>query len=299
MSGTTVLTTVSWEERFLIGLEKLIGSESPDSVVLFRYDIRTDWTSERTADAVELCERSGCSVRTVLLSYTDGGVTWRVLRDEIAAIRTAKRQVVVDISTMARETMWSLMLLLSESRVGGRYIYSRPADYGDWISRDPGRPRLAVKLGGEMEFGRETMLLIVTGFDWERTAQLIRTFDPAMVRLAIQEGDQFGNETRNRTAHEVHFLGAERKRRDLGMVDIDAYDDDHGYEVIRDVVEECSGRYNVLMASLGPKPSAIALYRVQRLVPASGLVYSPANEYSHGYSKGVAHVIGGRLPGVE
>ena len=298
MSGITVLTTVSWEDRFLMGLENLIVEESPESVMLFRYDVRTDWTRERMEDAVGLCRRHGCRVREVSLSYSDSGATWRALRDEVRSISASKHQVVVDISTMARETMWNVMLLLSENGVGGRYMYSRPESYGDWISRDPGRPRLALKLGGEMMFGKRTMLLIVTGFDCERTSQLVRTFDPVVVRLAMQKGSEFGNATRNRKAHEDYF-GVEGKWRDVGMVDVDAYEGDHGFERIRTIVEDYSGRYNVLMASLGPKPSAVALYRVQRSLPAAALVYSPANEYSQGYSTGVGRVIVGRLPGAE
>lgn len=299
MSRTTVLTTVSWEDRFLVGLEKLIIEESPEAVVLFRYDVRTDWTAEKMTDAVELCERNGCRVADVSLSYSDSGAAWRVLREEVREIKARQHQAVVDISTMARETMWNVMLLLSENGIGGRYMYTLPSSYGDWVSRDPSRPRLALKLGGEMEFGKRTMLLVVTGFDWERTSQLIRTFDPAVVRLAIQKGSQFGNATRNRKAHDDYF-GVEGKWRDVGMVNVDAYkEDDHGFERIRAIVAEYLGRYNVLMASLGPKPSAIALYRVQRLLPAAALVYSPSNEYSQGYSKGVERVIVGSLPGAE
>ena len=144
-----------------------------------------------------------------------------------------------------------------------------------------------------MMFGRPTMLLIVTGFDWERTAQLIRTFDPAVVRLVMQKGLQFGNAKRNRKAHEDYFGG---RRGDLEKVDVDAYEGDHGFETVRTIVAEYSRRYNVLMASLGPKPSAVALYRVQRLFPATALVYSPSNEYSRDYSRGIGRVIVGSLP---
>lgn len=295
---TALVTTVSWEDRFLAGLEKTIVEEAPDAVVLCRYDIRENWTMEKREDALVLCERHGCPVRDVSLAYSDAGAAWVALREEVRTIGAAEQRVVVDISTMARETMWNVLLLLAENGIGGRYMYTRPESYGGWTSRDPGRPRLALKLGGEMMLGKPTMLLIVTGFDWERTLQLIRTFDPVVVRLAIQEGDQFDNASRNRAAHEEHFRG-EFERRDIEIVGIDAYRGDHGFGRIMEIVEEYAGEYNVLMASLGPKLSGIALYRVQRLVPAAALVYSPSNEYNRGYSKGAGSVIVGRLPGGE
>lgn len=296
MSGVTVLTTVSWEDRFLMSLERVIVEESPEAVVLFRYDVRADWTKEKMEDSVRLCKKHGCPVRDVSLVYSNSGAAWGALREEVRRIGASEQEVVVDISTMARETMWTVMLLLGENGVEGRYRYGRPRSYGDWTSRDPGKPRLALKLGGEMMFGKPTMLIVVTGFDWERTSQLIRTFDPVVVRLAVQEGGQFGNASRNRETHQEHF-GGEGERRDVEMIDIDAYAGDHGFGTIKKMVEEYTGRYNVLMASLGPKPSAIALYRVQRLVPAAGLVYSPSNEYSRRYSKGLESVVVGRLPG--
>ena len=47
-------------------------------------------------------------------------------------------------------------------------------------------------------------------------------------------------------------------------VEMDAFGDDHGYSVLKRHLGELVAGHNVILCSFGPKPSAIALYRLQR-----------------------------------
>jgi len=49
------------------------------------------------------------------------------------------------------------------------------------------------------------------------------------------------------------------------------------------------------MASLGPKLSAVALYRLHKKYPQTGLVYAPAKEFNPQYSYGITESIIGEL----
>ena len=154
---------------------------------------------------------------------------------------------------------------------------------------------MALKLSGEMRFGSETVLCVLTGFDRERTYQLIRTFDPSVVLLGVQRGSQYENTERNIGSHEdSEWL--EGEGYSVEYFGVDAYSTDHGFA---DVVAQV-GKYikiaNVLMASLGPKLSSIALFRVQRMYPTTGLVYAPSGEYNTDYSIGIGETIIGELP---
>ena len=290
MKRTIVLTAVSWEDRFLMGLRRIVRDESPERVVLFQYNARSEQTIGNRGRAEDLCRTAGCDVELVTISYSNPARSWSAVQGTIEQIDIEGCDVLLDFSTMPRQTLWSLLLLLEEKEASGRYMYSPPESYGKWLSRDPGEPQLALKLGGEMEFGRGTVLVMVTGFDLARAWQMVRTFDPAFVHVMIQKGSQFDNMRRNRDLHRTLRMGEGTGRR-VGETEVDAYADDHGFGAIMSVVAKHVDIRNVVMASLGPKPSALALYRVQRRFPSTGLVYSPAMEYNAEYSKGIGESI--------
>jgi hypothetical protein len=50
---------------------------------------------------------------------------------------------------MPRENIWTLFFwLLDMQKARTQYVYHRALGYGDWLSRDPQRPRLVYKLSG-------------------------------------------------------------------------------------------------------------------------------------------------------
>ena len=49
------------------------------------------------------------------------------------------------------------------------------------------------------------------------------------------------------------------------------------------------------MSSLGPKPSAIALYRLKKKYPQTSLAYTPSNEFNRDYSYGIGEKCTGQL----
>ena len=289
----TLLSMVSWEDRFLLGLERLLASERPQSVVLFQYDKWSERTDRNRHRALDTCRDAGCQVDEVRLEYEDPEGSWRAIRDATASVVPDEEEPIVDISTMPREAIWALFLFLGERGAGGRYAYHKPAGYGDWLSRDPGLPRVALKLAGEVRFGKDTVVLVVTGFDRERTAQIVRTFDPKVVQLAVQSGSQFGNNERNTREHKDILRSEGCSVEDFG---VDAYSEDHGFSRLAAAVAPHVNDRNVVMASLGPKLSAVALFRVQKKYPSTGLVYTPSHEYNPEYSVGIGTTIVGPLP---
>ena len=286
-----LITAVSWEERFVRGLERLLANEVPEAVVLLCYRRVPHEAASDRERAERMCERVECDVTPVTLRYQRPVDSWKAIRDALRRIVRTTDEAVLDITTMPREAIWATLLLLAEEGVSVRYAYHLPKHYGEWLSRDPGTPRLALKLAGEMRFGMDTVLCVLTGFDRERTLQLVRTFDPKTVLLGVQSGAQFANQTRNAGEHGAMQFG--RDGRSVEVFDVNAYAADHGFsEIVSRVTEHVESK-NVLMASLGPKLSSLALYRVQRQHPTSGLVYTPSGEYNREYSTGIGETITG------
>ena len=156
-------------------------------------------------------------------------------------------------------------------------------------ARDPNNPRLVYKLAGTLEVGRPTALVAVTGFDENRCRQAVEFYEPARVLLAMQSGVQFRNHVRN--------VGPKFGHGDLRMehVEVDAFCADHGYQVLRLHMEQLTQKHNVILCSFGPKPSAIALFRLQREFPETALAYIGCKEYNPRYSEGLGEGIAGTV----
>ena len=87
---------------------------------------------------------------------------------------------------MPRDVIWQTLWLLKRCSSEIRVVYHRPKGYGDWLSRDPRRPRLVFKMSGISAIGKRTALVITAGYDFDRVRHLIDFYEPAFVCLALQ-----------------------------------------------------------------------------------------------------------------
>ena len=79
------------------------------------------------------------------------------------------------------------------------------------------------------------------------------------------------------------------------MFELDSYNGDHGFINILSLVTPLLKDHNVVMSSLGPKPSAIALYQIHQRFPMIGLAYAPSREFNPEYSAGIGESIWGSI----
>jgi hypothetical protein len=286
------VTMASWEDRFLLGSRKTLAQLKPRRAIMYYAEEYEDWSQENRFQFEACCQelRVSCEPRRVsLLSPVS---TWRTLKDDLTSQIVVSTEVTVDITTMPRDVIWIAFSFLQQMGCVVNYLYHKPDKYAaDWLSRDPDRPRLVYKLAGEGQFGRTTTLLILTGYDVRRTEQLIRFFEPKMTLLGLQTGSQFANQSMNTAIH-TRLL-----REDSGMVgfDIDAYRADCGQKQIEEALGDYHEKSNVVVSSLGPKPSAVALYRVYKKWPQIALCYAPSREYNRNYSSGLGDSVQGRV----
>jgi hypothetical protein len=199
--------------------------------------------------------------------------------------------ITLDISTMPRETIWRICHALSQHNICIQYAYHKPKKYADWLSRDPGRPRILYRLAGIQHLGRQTMLIVQTGYDVERVKQLVRFYEPERLLLGLQTGDQFGNAAQNRQKHVDAFA----RHRDTDLFDVDGYSLNECYNAFVVVTAPLLDQYNVIISSLGPKIGALSLYLLKQSFPNVAMSYAPSNEFNRKYSTGIGGCIHGML----
>ncbi|MDZ4850384.1 MAG: hypothetical protein SGI77_13950 [Pirellulaceae bacterium] len=283
----TLITVASWEDRFHLGIRKIVNDCSLSRVVMFYYKEFEERTANSRNEVETLFREKGVGYSAVPIAFGDAPGTWQSIYESIGSIVSSNAPVLMDLSTMPRETLWAALCQLERYRTPTSYIYHSPADYADWLSRDPGRPRLVYKLSGIATIGRQTCLVITTGYDPERTRQLMWYYEPRRILLGFQDGRQFQNDVKNVQRHR-DSLKEEYREFEVEEFELDAYADDHGESVISKQIEKWQNSHNIVMTSLGPKLGAIALFRVHSQHPETSLAYAPSNEFNPDYSTGIS-----------
>ena len=286
-----LVTFASWEDRFALGTKQLLSSQDISNLDVFYLDQLADWTESARDNVHAVAKRNGvetrswkCFAKSPSKSWSDAAVAWFDRIEEGA-------RVLVDLSTMPREVIWQLFWLLRRKHCRIDYVYHRPAGYGDWLSRDPGRPRLSYKMSGLSRLGNRTALVVTVGYDTDRVKHLIQMFEPTVTYLALQRDsiDPQNPTVMNKYRSDFKSIS------NVVTFEIDAYEGDYGEAAIAEQIRGIAVSHNVICTSLGPKLSSIALFRLHWENEAIGLAYLPANEFNKEYSHGIGEAIHGTL----
>ena len=287
-----LITVASWETRFVLGTHRLLEEQKFSNALMFHYEENEDWTKENQETVKTMLKKHGIDCQAVRISFGDPARTWRSIYERISGIES-EAEALVDCTTMPRDTLWTSLELLRQRGKATQYVYHQPESYDpEWLSRDPGRPRLVYKLSGIATLGRPICLIITTGFDPERTRQLMWYYEPRRVLLGLQSGDQFDNQDQNVERHKG-ALKDEYMEFDVKEFTLDAYSEDHGESELARQIEQCRGAHNIVMTSLGPKLGAVALFRLHVKFPETALSYTPSREFNREYSKGISESYSG------
>ena len=288
---SVLVAFASWEDRFVQGVLRDLNEIACTQALVFYFSSYRKQTEHARAEIRGECKRRNLPYEEVALDPARPHDNLRLLDAAILDL-DASLPVVVDISTMPREVIWHVFWLC-EHRAGPlHYRYYSPVDYStDWLSRDPGRPRLVHKLSGIASPQLKTVLLLAVGYDFQRVSQLIRFFEPSKLLLALQTDSPFPDNEPIMERYVNELRGGGRYE----TFPIDAFQKDHGYHAFEAQLQEVVGEHNVILGSLGPKLSAVSLYRIRQRWPQVALVYAPANEFNTDYSRGIRSLFEGSV----
>lgn len=285
------ITCASWEPRFLLGLARSLSDLHCRQALVLYSDEYASRTAQARAAAAQTFRDRQIESSELLLYSREPNRTWKESLSAALCTVAEGAQAIVDISTMPRESIWQTFWFLEYRHCIVSYVYNRPAGYGDWLSRDPDSPRLVYKMSGISQIGARTALLILAGYDVDRVQHLVDKYEPAITLLGLQMNSIDPLNAGRMAAQKDAFKG----NKSVVPFWLDAYAPDHGRAAILHAIESHAVGHNVLMASMGPKLSAVALYEVHRQHEVFGLVYLPSREFSPDYSHGIGDSIWGEL----
>ncbi len=280
----SLITVASWEERFLMGLRYAMEVYRPKEIIMFHCK-EFEAESDKNREIIKnLLKQKKINLIEEELSLQNYVKSWKTLERVFSNDKWKNKKVLVKITTMPREIIWLIFYLLKISQTKTSYIYFQPTSYSnEWLSQDPEKPRQVFKLSGICEFGKQTLLIIITGYDVARTSQLINFYEPQKTILLVQSGKQFNNKIQNVDEHEY----LKKEFSNLQIIPFDSYSQDHGFSQIETIVSENKNEFNVVISSLGPKLSAVSIYKAWVKHQQISLVYAPSKKFNINYSTGM------------
>ena len=290
-ANNILFSVLGWEDRAKKGFIHNFEKEPFSRVILVSYTEYEKYTKEHTSAVIAFCKEKKIQYQIIELSYSNNIASWHTLVKFFEANSFFGYTITLDISTIPRDLLWLFLYFFKQSLKSIKYVYYKPLNYNkEWLSKDPSNPRLLLKHSGISKLDIDIALVIISGFDTERIRHLIDFYEPTVVYLGIQQGTQFENDIRNNI--DIH-LNDYKGYYEINQFSIDSYSPDNGFEAVSNVIKKVKN-YNIIISSLGPKPSSLALYKCYMDNPEIALAYVPCVEYNIKYSSG----IGQRLDGL-
>jgi hypothetical protein len=281
MKIDTVICVLGWEDRFLGGMEIIFQKNDVKNLILISFE---DYASMGEAEQhreilKKSAEEKNVRVIPIQLVYSDSIGNWKIL-DNFFMENSLGEEVLVNITTFPRETIWTLLFFLKKVVSHVNYIYFKPIDYNkSWLTKNHKHPRLLFKHSGVFDLNKKLVLFIITGFDNNRLETIVEFYEPEEVVMFFQEGNQFDNQLRN-----IGIING--KNIKVEKVSLNNYDIDGSTEIIQKYVEKYAS-FNIIVSSQGPKTSALSTYKNYLLSEQNiGLAYVPAKDFNISYSKG-------------
>jgi len=268
----------SWEERSLFGFLRDI-EKYPDVKKVYLLEFEQPIHAKEIASNIYSMQNE-CKTRKINLEFLSITIpksdveSWRKIESFVRDLDN-KASIYVDITTMPRNIIWTLLFFFRQKYLKATILYHKPEKYGDWLSKDPDTPQLLFKHSGVIEFGKPTTLFVLSGYDEDRAIQLVNYYEPQKVIVGVcnqRESSSYGTENPE-------------------IINIEIHNESWGYDVIESKIKIILETSNLMVASLGPKISSISVYQCFMKYPQIALAYVPCKEFNIDYSKGIKEML--------
>ncbi|WP_178988495.1 hypothetical protein [Winogradskyella schleiferi] len=280
MKNKTLITVLGWEDRFSFGTDIILKEYNIERILLISFQDYNSMNLENKSNFLKKVKKSNIKVDQVELNYSTSINNWKTLDLFFSKYCETSDNILINITTIPRETIWTLLFFLKKVHSRINYIYFKPAKYcDDWLTKNHKNPRLLFKHSGLFDLSKNLVLFIITGFDNSRLNSLIEYYEPSKVIVFSQTGNQFDNEERNNGLNINSLLEIEK-------VEFNSYDVDGSTNILNDKIEEYKNS-NIIISSQGPKLSSLSTYKNYIMNEEIGLSYVPAREFNDKYSIGI------------
>lgn len=285
------LVSAGFEDRSLEVANMLSSEYSADwGVVYVNSEFLSFPTEEKTKENLR-------KLQSILSEHCDnvdvikGG--WLEAKEQLQSLRSGLEMfegrsgldISIDVTSFNRESLFvALNILYSlNNDVSTRIFYVSPNEYGDWLSKGHRLVRNIIGFGGFQESNRQTLLIILTGFEEDRTLNTIEEIEPAKV-LAGK-----GNPATQPSFLEKNEQEQQKvfSRQDTGIFEFPANDIGGTYEKLVEILDQYTPEYNIVLSPMSTKLSTLGVWKAARKFPECQVTYTIPVKYNlQGYSSG-------------
>jgi len=224
--------------------------------------------------------------------------SWENIREQVEALQGAFARIIpdkkpvtvtIDCTTFNREALIVCLAMLfslyPDARV--RVAYVSPKVHGKWLSRGYRKVRSIVGFSGIQQAGRPSVLIVLSGFEGDRTLKLIEEYEPSLVLLGIGDPPTVsGFLERNLSEHKLVLA-----RTDVQNFRFPANSIADCTVALEALIEPLLESSNLVIAPMSTKLSTLAAFNVAERHREIQLAYCLPGEYNYSnYSTGTSRI---------
>lgn len=195
------------------------------------------------------------------------------------------KSVTVDITTFNRESLLTLLNLINRwyANITIDVLYVSPEEYGGWLSRGHKKIRNVVGFTGIHDSDNSTALIVLSGFEKNRTYKIVEEIEPAVLYLGLgEEPTQEGFYEENKQSQEKI-----RNRQDTREFGFPTNDVGKCERVIDNIVSGNIDEHNIILAPMNTKLSTVGCWKAARGYDSLQIMYALPDQYNYeNYSEG-------------
>jgi hypothetical protein len=297
----------SYEERTLAVTQALATSyRSRRAIIYVNRELRETSESNQVESNLQKLydelQHHSDQVARIEGSWQDPRAQLIALRDALIPVATDDPNqawsITIDCTTFSRECLLTAMALLRARFPNSniRVAYVSPVKYGEWLSRGYRTVRNVMTFAGIQQSSRPTLLLVLAGFESERTLRLIEEHEPNKVLLGIGDPPTHEQFLQQNLNYQKLILS----RQEVQEFRLPVGDIWTCRRQLDELVSPYLKTHNVVIAPMNTKISTLAVYLIAERYPEIQVSYCVPGEYNtKDYSAGVDNIFIGDIPNVD
>lgn len=283
----------SFEERCLSIPQETVKLKIPSVLIYYIEDLN----DEITSNATRLKSLFGDSSQQIAISINNPAQTLKRMSDALSAVISEEKaqNFLMDITTFTHEGLLMIFRLLKLKmkkndklflcyNCAQDYSYNEPISDNKWLSKGIKSIRSILGYPGLLDPSKKNHLVVLFGFEGERTRRLIDIYEYDLVSLAFGSKDASINDIHqsiNESRHEeLLSFYPNAKKFDISLIDANQTKSQL-IAYLKNFSE-----YNTVIAPMNNKISSIGAGLAAMEKPETQLCYVTANQYNfEGYSK--------------
>ena len=278
MKYGSYITFCSWEDRFLDTVKHDINANNFEKIIVFYYgNGHYPDKQKQNRDAIKSEYENTTFIALLFGRDIDN---WKEFNKNIfLKEKFSADKILINVSTMPRNIIYYVLHFLDKLKLEYEITYYNAISHSAKLTQNPLTPYLILQHSGIFELNKQTILIACVGYDEKRILQLYNYFEPKKCILLTEQKHRSMVEGLD----EFSFAAISKKE----IIVIDSFENGNIYKQLTKIYQSEEGQFNIILCSLGPKISAVELYRFQKEHEECGLVYIASKDYAEDYSTGV------------